>query len=314
MKNLLSSVSNDALRQWTARASMAVAALLIVAKFFTYFQTGSVALLSSLVDSGIDLLASSITAFGIAKAGKPPDKDHRFGHGKAEALAAAAQTLFILGSSVFLVIEAFQRIVAPRILENEHLGYAVMGFAVVMTCGLLALQTYTIRRTKSLAIASDRLHYVGDVLINIAVMGAFFLQKKLEVAWIDPLFAIFIAGGMFAAAAKIGRATVDVLMDAELPEKERQDILVVAKNVPGVVDVHDLRTRSDGEKLFIEIHVEMDSEIPLREAHDIAEAVMNALSKAHGGADVLVHQDPAGVGEERLDALIERNDGDTFHV
>lgn len=287
---------------------MAVAITLILAKSLTYFQTGSVALLSSLVDSGIDFLASAITAFGIAKAGKPPDKDHRFGHGKAEALAAAAQTLFILGSSVFLVTEAFQRIVAPQPLENEGLGYAVMGFAIVMTLGLLALQTHTIKRTKSIAIASDRLHYIGDVLINIAVMAAFFLQKKLAIAWIDPLFAIFIAGGMFVAAMKIGRTTINVLMDAELPEKERQGIIALAKSVPGVVDVHDLRTRSDGEKLFVEIHVEMNPDISLRAAHDITESVMNVLAKAHNGADVLVHQDPAGLREERLDALIEKND------
>ncbi len=301
-------LTDQCLRRITSLASVAVATILIVAKLVAFFATGSVALLSSLVDSGVDLLASIITAYGVATAARPPDRDHRFGHGKAEALAAIAQAAFIIGSSVLLSIEAVQRFVSPQPLENLETGYAVMGLAIFLTALLLALQSYTVARTKSLAIASDRLHYIGDILINVAVIATLYFQSQLQVGWIDPVFALFIAAAMIWGALRIGRKALDVLMDAELPEGDRKDILKHALGVPGVWGIHDLRTRFDGERRFIEMHVEMDTSINLKAAQKISEAVLKAVHEKYPAADVQIHQDPVGLQEERLDNLIEKND------
>lgn len=305
MKLSLASLSDPMLRRVTARVSVAVAAILILAKLIAFFDTGSVALLSSLVDSGVDLLASLITAYGVAKAAKPPDKEHRFGHGKAEALAALVQALFIAGSAIFLVFEAMKRFVELKPLENETTGYAVMGLAIILTAILLALQSYTIARTKSLAIASDRMHYIGDILINFAVVGTLFFQKQIQIFWIDPLFAILIAVGMFIGAFAISRRAIDVLMDAERPEKERTAIMAISQQIEGVHGAHDLRTRFDGDRHFIELHIEMDPETSLREAQNVSEAVSRAIQAKYKDADVQIHQDPVGLDEVRLDALIE---------
>ena len=301
-------LSDAKLRQITARASVVVAAILVLAKLVAVFKTGSVALLSSLVDSGVDLIASLITAYGVAKAAKPPDRDHRFGHGKAEALAALSQAIFIAVSAGFLINEALQRFLHVEALHDEETGYIVMGVAIVLTALLLLLQSYTVARTKSLAIASDRLHYIGDILINMAVIVTLYAQNLFNVFWIDPLFAILIACGMFVGAYPIARKALDVLMDAERPEKEREEILSLARNVKGVFGVHDLRTRFDGERLFIGLHLEMDPDISLRNAQKITEKVTMLIQQRHEHADVQIRQDPVGLKEERLDVLIEKSE------
>lgn len=298
-------VSSNTLRRLTSMASIAVAGILIAAKAVAYYATDSVALLSSLVDSGVDLLASLITAYGVIVALRPPDRDHRYGHGKAEALAALAQSAFILVSSAILVKEASGRFIEPVPLQQVTTGYLVMGLSVVLTVALLALQSYTVKRTKSLAIASDRLHYVGDVLINLAVVATFACQDFFQVSWVDPLFALAIAGAMCVGAVKIGRGALNVLMDMELPEADRVRILALATGVEGVCGAHDLRTRTDAGRLMIEIHIEMDPHISLHESHKIAEAVTASIEVVYSKADILIHQDPYGVTEPRLDAAIE---------
>jgi len=306
-KEKLFLIKPNTLRRVTSYASVIVAGSLIAAKLYAFYETGSVALLSSLVDSGVDLLASMISAYGVILAMRPADREHRFGHGKAESLAALIQAIFIVVSSGFLVKEAVGRLIAPVALQNVDVGYATMGFAIVMTMALLALQTYTVARTKSLAIAADRLHYVGDILINLAVVATFVFQSQLRLTWIDPCFAIFIAGGMCVGAFKITKMALSVLMDAELPEAERESILSLAKEVPGVHGVHDLRTRTDNGRPIIEAHIEMDPNISLREAHTISDAVVARIESVFHKADILLHQDPVGITEQRLDAVIEHN-------
>lgn len=301
-------LSNENLRRITSYASIFVATSLIAAKLVTYFLTGSVALLSSLVDSGVDLLASAITAIGVARALQPADRDHRYGHGKAESLAALAQSAFILGSSVLLAFEAVGRFVKPQPIENLAAGYIVMIFSIVMTIGLLFLQTYTVRKTKSMAISADRMHYVGDVLINLAVMVTFAAQEFFSQTWVDPLFALGISASLVYSAIQIGRKALAVLMDAELPEADRLAMLSLATATPGVVGVHDLRTRTDSEKAIIEIHIEMDGALSLKKAHDITDDVIARIRAAYPHAEIAAHQDPAGIKEERLDKIIEKND------
>lgn len=308
IRRRLHAIDNDTLRRLTSYASVGVALILIGAKLAAYFATGSVALLSSLVDSGVDLIASLITAYGVAHALRPADRNHRYGHGKAESLAALTQALFIIGSSAVLTIEAIDRFIRPQPIQNPETGYFVMALAIGMTALLLALQTYTIKRTKSPAIASDRLHYVGDIAINLAVILTIAFQDWLDQSWIDPLFALGIAAAMLYGAGQITTKALKVLMDSELPDSDRETIIALAQGVPGVLGVHDLRTRTDIGRPIVEIHVEMEASITLRQSHDIAEAVMARISAKYPGADILVHQDPAGIKEKRLDEIIDHND------
>lgn len=292
------------LRRLTTYASVGVSSTLILAKLGTYLVTDSVAILSSLLDSTVDLIASLVTMWGVASALRPPDKEHRFGHGKAEALAALAQAAFIVGSSVLLGYEALSRLYKPREIAHEELGYGVMGLAIVLTLLLLALQRYAISRTRSMAIGADHLHYTGDVGVNLAVVVALALYQWTGLAWFDPLFAVLIAGKLITTAWHVAKEALNVLMDRELPDDARAKIREIVCLHPSVRGVHDMRTRSDSDRVFIEMHVEMDGSMNLAAAHKVAEELMDRLHKTHPNADILIHQDPAGLEEERLDARL----------
>jgi len=296
---------NHRLKRTATYASVGVSMFLIVAKLAAYFYTDSVAMLSSLLDSTIDCIASCITVFGVASALRPPDHDHRYGHGKAEPLVALAQAAFIAGSSVLLIYEAASRFFSPHSIENELFGYIVMAVAIALTLLLVTFQHYVVRRTGSMAIGADRLHYVGDLAVNGAVALSFYLYLKTGIIWLDPLFAILIAGGLSINAFQIAVRALHVLMDRELPDADREKIKTIVSTRPKVRGMHDLRTRSDGERVFIEFHLELDGNMMLRAAHDIDRAITNDLKRAFPNADILIHQDPAGIAEPRLDEQIE---------
>lgn len=303
----LVALDNIKLRRRATYASVVVAITLIASKLSAYFLTDSVAMLSSLLDSTVDLIASLVTVYGVANALRPPDHDHRFGHGKAEPLAALAQAAFIVGSSVLLAYEALAHIYQPRPLQNEMAAYIVMGISTILTILLLEYQNFVIRRTKSMAIRADRMHYAGDLAINIAVVLAFLLYKWTGITWLDPLFAILISGWLISGAYKIARHALDVLMDKELPDDERQKIIDIVNAHPAVHGVHDMRTRSDSDHIFIELHVEIDGSTSIRTGHDIAEQIAANIVAVIPNADVLIHNDPAGYKENRLDTRIEKS-------
>lgn len=305
-KDEILSINSARLRQAATYASITVAILLIVAKMFAYFMTNSVAMLSSLLDSTIDLMSSLVTAYGVASALRPPDHDHRYGHGKAEPLAALAQAAFIIGSSVLLTYEALHRLYHPEPLQNEVFGYGVMALAIGATAGLVVFQRYVIRRTSSMAIKADYFHYVGDLLINLGVVASFILTGWTGLTWFDPVLAIVIAAGLAFTAFRIALHALNVLMDQELPDSDREKIVTIVKTQQFVRGIHDLRTRTDGERIFIEFHLELDANMTLRAAHKIDEAVTAAVLKEFPKADVLIHQDPTGIQEERLDEQIAK--------
>ena len=283
-------------------ASVSVATLLIVIKFGAWVVSDSVSLLSSLVDSLLDVAASLVNLFAIRHALQPADAEHRFGHGKAESLAGLAQAAFIAGSGMFLVLEAGERFFNPQIVERGEVAIAVMVVSVVLTVGLVAFQTYVVRRTNSLAISADSLHYRVDIMVNLAVILALVLATQLGWVFADPLFALVIVAYMAWGAIKIGRRSVEELMDREFDDDDRTKIRDIVLGHPGVLSVHDMRTRSAGPDSFIQLHVEMGREITLLEAHEIADDVMYRVEAAFPNAEVLVHQDPEGV-EERRDAI-----------
>jgi ferrous-iron efflux pump FieF len=271
--------------------------MLIVVKTVAFLITNSVALLSSLVDSVLDLFASLVTLWAVGHALTPADNEHRFGHGKAEPLSGLAQSAFVAGSAVLLLVEAASRINKDNQVESGDVGIGVMIFSIIVTLILVVFQKFVVKRTGSVAIGADSLHYTGDLLLNLSVIGALVLSTYGNVGWADPVFAIGIAFFLLWNASKIARKSVAVLMDHELPEKQRQAIKAVVLMHPKVLDVHELRTRSSGLQVFMQMHMVLDPKLSLLEAHRIADEVEMALMADYPGADIIIHQDPDGVEE-----------------
>lgn len=292
------------LRRYATYASVSVSLTLILAKLVAYMVTDSVSILSSLIDSSTDMLASVVTLLGVRTALRPPDAAHRFGHGKAEALAALAQAAFIGGSALFLTIEAVRRLVSPQPVGEGAVGIAVMLLSILLTAGLITFQRHVVKSTGSVAVGADRLHYSGDLLMNTAVILAILLTGWTGIGAFDPLFGLGIAAFLLHGARNVAREAVNVLMDRELPAEERARIEALVRAQPDVAGMHDLRTRSSGVGAFIELHLELDPNLPLARAHDIADRVEASLRDAVPGAEVLIHQEPAGLQDDRLDRRI----------
>jgi len=286
------------LKKQATIASVCVAALLISAKLAAWLMTDSVAVLSSLVDSFLDAAASIVTLIAVRYSVEPADREHRFGHGKAEALAGLGQAAFICGSGVLLLIEAFRRFFDPRPVREEEIGIAVMVFSIVVTLALVAFQRYVVRRTQSVAIEGDSLHYAGDLALNGSVIIALVAHAIWGWDWLDPLFAIGIVAWLLWNARKVGMASLDMLLDRELPEEERQKIKQIALSHPEARSLHDLRSRRSGADTFIQFHLELDPEISLMRAHEIADEVELAVMEAYPNAEVIIHQDPEGLEVE----------------
>jgi ferrous-iron efflux pump FieF len=277
-------------------AAVTVALVLVAIKTAAWLATGAVAMLGSLVDSLLDAVASTANLVAIRHAITPADTEHRFGHGKAEPLAGLAQAVIILSSVGFLVVQAAQRLLHPQPLAESLTGIAVIGVSILLTLGLVLYQRHVIRRTESVAISADRLHYAGDLLANLGVVLALVLGG-MGLVWADPLIALAIAGYIGWTAWSILRAAFDQLMDRELPESQRARIRRIAAAHPEVIAIHDLRTRRSGLRVFIQLHAVMAPHLPLIEAHRIADDLEAQIRAAFPRAEVIVHQDPAGVAE-----------------
>ena len=280
-------------------ASVFVASILIAAKFTAWVSTGAVSLLSTLIDSLLDVGTSLLNLIAVRHALEPADKEHRFGHGKAEALSGLAQAAFICGSAAFLTIEAGERLLHPRAIDNTAIGYWVMVLAIVLTLALVGFQRHVVKQTGSVAITADSVHYRMDLLVNISVSVSLVLVGNLGWSWADPVFALAIAGYIVWGAWKIGSASYEMLMDRELADDERQTIVDIVLAHSKVLGLHDLRTRSAGNMVFIQMHLEMDGDMSLLDAHAISDSVEEKVIEAFPNAEVLIHEDPEGIEEER---------------
>jgi ferrous-iron efflux pump FieF len=289
------------LLRFATYASICVAVTLIVAKLAAWFATGSVSMLSSLVDSILDAAASAVNLLAVRHALQPADREHRFGHGKAEALAGLGQAAFIAGSGLFVLMEGIGRLYSPQPVEHGIWGIAVMVLSIVLTAGLVAVQRYVIRHTSSLAINADSFHYQIDLITNASIIASLALSVWFGLHFVDPLVALGIVVYMAYGSLGIAREAVNQLMDHELPDDDRNRIRQIALAEPAVKSVHDLRTRAAGANRFIQIHLEMDRSLTLIDAHEISDRVMYNIEAAFPHSEVLVHQDPEGV-EERRDA------------
>lgn len=280
-----------------ATASVVVAVVLIAAKVGAWLATDSVAVLSSLLDSLLDAAASLVNLVAVRHALTPADEEHRFGHGKAEPLAGLAQSAFVCGSAVILLMEAIHRFGSPQTVQRPEIGIAVSVLAIVASAGLVWYQRRVVARTGSVAIAADSLHYGADALLNGAVVAAILIGAFLDVPHVDPLFGALISLWILRGAARIAHQSFDLLMDRELPPGDRERILRIARARPEVLDVHDLRTRSAGTHIFVQMHIELDADMRLARAHEIADAVESDIRAAYPHAEIIIHQDPAGIDE-----------------
>lgn len=280
-------------------ASVAAAALLIGLKLWAWLATGSIALLGSLADSLLDLFASLITLTAVRFAMEPPDREHRFGHGKLEAVAGLGQAFIIAGSAAYVAVRAVQRLIAPAEITEVGVGTAVMTASIVITISLVALQRYVVRHTESLAIRADSMHYQADVLANLAVLAAIGLNAWLGWYMADPLLGLLVVALILNSVRQILTQSMDVLLDRELPRETRMRILDIVRRHPGVRGVHDLRTRTSSIDHFIQLHLELDPSLTLAAAHEISDAVESAVLAEFPRAEVIIHVDPYGYSEPR---------------
>lgn len=300
MKNLTPTQAARLLRL-ASYAAVAVALTLVAAKFIAWRQSGSVALLSSLADSALDALASAINLLAIRQALTPADDEHRFGHGKAEALAGLGQAALVALSAVFLGSEAIPRLFDPQPVGAPAVGIVVMGFSILLTLLLVLFQAHVIRNTASLAVSADSLHYAGDLLSNGVVLAALLLATQKGFDWVDPVGALFVAAFILYSAIRIFLQAFQQLMDRELPEAERKRIQDTVLLHSESRALHDLRTRQAGSHIFIQFHLELDPELSLRDAHRIAVEIQDELLKLYPGAQIIIHEDPHGQDEPHED-------------
>lgn len=289
------------------RASVATAVILILAKATAWFYSGSASLLGSLVDSLMDSLASLINLLAVRYSLQPPDEEHRFGHGKAEPLAALMQAAFILGSAAFLLLYCLERLVMNPMepLGHSGIGVAVMVFSIVATLLLVALQRYVVAKTQSSAIRADSLHYRGDVLMNGAVLLTLLLASR-GMPWLDSVLGVGIAAYIAWGALQIGQESLHALLDRELPDDIQQRVIRIAMENPGVRGVHDLRTRQSGGMYIIQLHLEMDDDTVLVQAHAVADDVERRIREAFPYSDVMIHQDPHSLASlEHPEGLVQ---------
>ena len=294
-KNLISEEASRRLLFMVSLVAVIASLAMTLIKVGGWYLTGSIAMLGALLDSLMDSASSLFIFFALRYSLHPADREHRFGHGKAEAIAAFLQGLLLLSAAGFLLVRAALGFYESKTVVHTQIGIIASAICIVITLGLIALQNYAIRRTGSLAIRADRLHYSGDFFLYLSVIVALVLTDLFALPRIDALFGVGIAAYIAFAAARIISDAAAQLMDRELPDDVRDQIKAIARAHHDVHDVHDLRTRMSGQRMMIQFHIEMDGDVSLKQAHHISDEVEGAISEVFSNADILIHQDPAGL-------------------
>lgn len=276
-------------------ASVVVAALLVVLKLWALGETGALSVAASLADSAMDLMVSLGAIAAIFYAARPPDDDHVFGHSSAEDLAALGQSLFILISAGVITWAAVRRLITaqPERLTAEGSGIIAMALSIVLTLALIVWQTRVARLTGNKVVKADRLHYLGDLLPNLGAIASLWASSRFGLIQIDSVMALAAAGMLAIGALKIGRSAWDALMDRAADPDVIEGIGTLARNWPGVHGFHDLKTRMAGSKIFVHLHIELDGDLTLREAHDIGAGLRRTILLAYPQTDVIIHKDVA---------------------
>ncbi len=274
-------------------ASVGMASLLLVAKLIAWWKTDSLAMLSSLTDSAFDVLMSVVNMLALRYALKPADDDHSFGHTSIEDIAGLAQCAFIVASMTLILLQSFERLSNPHmVLTDPELGIGVSILGMVATTALVLFQTYVAKRSGSLIVAADRLHYVGDILFNLGVLAAYVLSAYVGITSADPIMAILIAVVVLWSIRPLATRAFNNLMDKEMDDAEKSRLIAIIAAAEGIRGHHHLKTRYSGVKPFIQMHAEIDANLNFREAHAIADRLEHAIAEAFPGADVIIHPDP----------------------
>jgi ferrous-iron efflux pump FieF len=288
--------AEEAAKTSVARLSILAAAFLIMLKLVTGFITGSISVWASLLDSTMDIFASIINYFAVRAASRPADEDHTYGHGKAESLAGLFQSIVIAASGIFLIRESIRRIISPNPTSSEWLGIMTMLVAVAVSIALVARLKRVARETESPALQADATHYVTDIFTNLGALLALVIVGLTPWQIADPIISIGIAFYILWSAVSVGRESIDVLMDRRLPLDVDEQIAVVVSSYSnqGVLGFHDLRTRRSGSQKFIDLHLEVERDMSLQDAHDVSVRVLRAIEAEIPRARVQIHTDPAG--------------------
>ncbi len=286
-------LKNESLMRLASYFSVATALLLIGVKLISFFYTNSLAILSSLMDSGLDLLASVVNLIAVRQSLIPADKDHRFGHGKAEALGGLTQGFIIGGSALFLLYETWGHIRNPQPLERLDLGLGVMAFSILMTFILISFQRFVIRKTHSVSIHADSAHYTGDILMNVGVITAMIFSYTLGLTWVDSVFAVGVAVYLLLTAGSVILKASQILMDRELSKEERDQIKKLARSHTEIMCIHDLRTRNAGLRKFIQFNAHMKEGLSLEETHAVCSLLEKEINQAIPNSETFIHQEPS---------------------
>jgi ferrous-iron efflux pump FieF len=295
------------LRKLASRVSLATAVVLVVLKLAAWLATGSVALLTSAVDALVDAASSMVTYFGVRYAERPPDSDHRFGHGKGEAIASFTQATFLAGAALVLTFQSVDRLIYPASLGALHIGLWVILVSLLAAAGLVAMQSWVVQKTGSTAIAADRAHYLTDVAVNAAVLIALGVTKWTGWQQADPIGALAISAYMLWNAQRIAKAALVQLLDRELPGEDRRRIRKAILGCEGACNIHDLRTRYSGDRIFVEYHLEVDGNLTVARGHAIGDNTESAVERLFSDmVEVTAHLEPFGIIDERLDDRVRQ--------
>lgn len=292
------------LKKIAAIASMSVAGSLTILKTFGALYTGSLSVLSSMIDSLADIFASSITFVAVRFSSRPASYEFRYGYGKAESLSALVQSAFVAGSGIFVMYDGINRFINPKPLAQTSIGIWVMIISLIITLGLIIFQKNVAKRTNSQAINADSEHYTVDVITNASIILTLIVVQYLHISWFDTMTAFVISTYLLINAYKLAKEAVIVLMDAELNDEIRNNIKKIVNASPFAKGMHDLRTRNLGGIYMFEFHLELDGDLPLSAAHELTDMVEDDILEAYPNSQIIIHQDPAGIKEERLDLKI----------
>lgn len=281
-----------------ALLSVATASVLIVVKAIAWRTSDSVAILASLSDSCLDLIASLVTLFAVRYAQAPPDAEHRFGHGKAEAFSSLMQGGLVFASGALIGREAFEALLNPRPVAHGLAGVVVMLISIALTLALITAQSRVLRATGSIAISGDRAHYAADLGSNAVALVGVGAAAWLGLSWVDAAAGLLVALWLIWGAIGVFREASGQLMDHELPEEDRAKILELATADPRILGVHQLRTRASGPYIHMQMHADLAADISLAEAHTIMVEAETRLLAAFPSADILIHPDPRGRAEK----------------
>ncbi len=298
---------HNKLKKYASMASVSVAVILAITKIIASLMSGSLAVLSSMVDSLADIAASTITFISVKYSNKPPSVKYRYGHGKAEALSALSQAAFIGGSGFFVLYDVVDKIINPQPVASAKIGILVMIFSLALTVTLVAFQRYVVKVTGSRAILADSANYTGDIVTLSSILLALLFVEYMDLHWFDPLAAFLVAIFLIRNASQIGVDAIKVLMDRELSVEVRDDIQKIVKSNSFVKGLHDLRSRDTGNGEFFEFHLELDGGLTLAKAHDYTEEIEKQINAKYKDAQIVIHQEPAGLDDRRLDTVIKKN-------